>query len=142
MPARFLNREVAKFLTVGAVSAVVDFGVLYLAALAVGARAGFFVAYPSGVLTHFLLNKYWTFGCTRTDWAKQVVQYAVSVAAAFVVQAAVYALALRWSTGHLAPEHQALFGKACAIPPSTIVCYFLLKLGAFRGPRTGAGTPV
>ena len=62
----------------------------------------------------------------------QIVQYAGTVVAAFLVQSAVYAVVVRWSGGNV------LLAKACAIPPSTVVCYLLLKLGVFTG-RSGTG---
>jgi len=124
---RVFNREIAKFLTVGAIAAAVDFSALFAASRMMGPTAAFLVAYPAGVITHFLLNKYWTFGCARRDFAKQIVQYAGTVVAAFLVQSAVYAVVVRWSGGNV------LLAKACAIPPSTVVCYLLLKLGVFTG---------
>ena len=145
MLAPLCNREMAKFLTVGIVSAVVDFSVLYGVSHFAGPTASFLVAYPTGVATHFVLNKYWTFNCTRTDLGRQALQYAGTVLAAFLVQWAVYTAAGHLLAGNgllaqaaaglgLKPDRaEVLVAKACAIPPSTVVCYVLLKLGVFTG---------
>lgn len=49
-------------------------------------RLAFFCAYPPAVGLHFALNKWWTFGCARTDTARQVSEYLAMVAVTFVVQ--------------------------------------------------------
>ena len=57
-----------------------------------GKDASFILAYPPAVFLHFWLNKKWTFGCTRTDAARQVSEYLVMVLVTFVIQAAVFKL--------------------------------------------------
>jgi putative flippase GtrA len=127
MHRHVFNREVGKYLAVGAIAAVVDFSALFVASRVLGPGPAFLVAYPAGVVTHFLLNKRWTFGCARRDLGWQLAQYAGTVIVAFLVQSAVFASAVRWSGGNV------LLAKACAIPPSAVVCYALLKFGVFTG---------
>jgi putative flippase GtrA len=119
------NRELAKFLAVGAISAAADFTVLYVVSRFAGPATAFLAAYPVGAAVHFSLNKFWTFGCLRRDYARQIFQYGATVFATFLVQSVVYAVVVRLSEGNV------LLAKACAIPPSTLVCYVLLKFGVF-----------
>jgi len=51
-----------------------------------GATAAFLLAYPPALALHYSLNKWWTFGCERTDTVRQVSEYLVMVAVTFVVQ--------------------------------------------------------
>lgn len=46
----------------------------------------FLIAYVPAVTLHFTLNKWWTFGCERTDTIRQISQYLFAVAVTFVVQ--------------------------------------------------------
>lgn len=59
----------------------------------VGPTAAFLLAYPPALVLHYSLNKWWTFGCARTDTARQVSEYLVMVAITFVVQYAFFWLA-------------------------------------------------
>lgn len=52
----------------------------------VSAEAAFLLAYPPALILHYLLNKWWTFGCRRTDTVRQVSEYLLMVAVTFVVQ--------------------------------------------------------
>ena len=58
-----------------------------------GPQAAFLISYVPAVALHFSLNKWWTFGCRRTDAARQVAEYLVMVAVTFVVQWGVFTAA-------------------------------------------------
>lgn len=63
-----------------------------------GKDVSFVLAYPPAVTLHFLLNKKWTFGCTRTDATRQVSEYLVMVLVTFVIQAIVFKLLTAFTT--------------------------------------------
>src|ERR1019366_1657496 len=56
-------------------------------------QAAFLISYVPAVALHFSLNKWWTFGCQRTDAARQVAEYLGMVGVTFVVQWGVFTLA-------------------------------------------------
>jgi putative flippase GtrA len=55
-----------------------------------GKDLSFVLAYPPAVTLHFWLNKTWTFGCVRTDAARQLSEYAVMVLVTFAIQYSVF----------------------------------------------------
>ncbi len=87
-----LLRRILRYGVVG----VVVMGVFTTLNWALGHRfskdASFILAYPPAVGLHFWLNKVWTFGCKRTDSARQVSEYLLMVVITFAVQAVVFKL--------------------------------------------------
>ncbi|HKB90997.1 MAG TPA: GtrA family protein [Opitutaceae bacterium] len=81
-----LIKRLTRFAVVGL--SVMGFftGLNWLFARWVGERGAFFLAYPPAVALHFFLNKWWTFGCARSDTFKQVSEYLSMVAITFVIQ--------------------------------------------------------
>lgn len=55
-----------------------------------GAQAAFLISYVPALALHFTLNKFWTFGCRRTDAGRQLAEYLGMVAVTFVVQWCVF----------------------------------------------------
>ena len=62
-----------------------------------GKQAAFLVAYPPTLALHFSLNKWWTFGCQRTDAVRQVSEYLAMAAVTFVIQWAVFTAMVNWT---------------------------------------------
>lgn len=80
LPISIQNKEVtrfARFLTVGAVGTIMDFGTLTLLKL-----AGFptltanSISFTVGLLNNFTWNRLWTFGDSiNTDWRRQLAKF-------------------------------------------------------------------
>ncbi|HMD60249.1 MAG TPA: GtrA family protein [Opitutaceae bacterium] len=83
-------RRVLRFGAVGVIVMLVFTGLNWLFGHWLGKDPSFLLAYPPSVALHFLLNKTWTFGSTRTDSTRQVSEYVVMVLVTFAVQAAVF----------------------------------------------------
>jgi len=88
-----LVRRLARFAVVGVAVMVFFMALNWLFGRWVGATPAFLLAYPPALALHYSLNKWWTFGCERTDTAKQVSEYLAMVAITFVVQYAFFWLA-------------------------------------------------
>lgn len=88
-----LVRRLARFAVVGAIVMLFFTGLNWLFGRWMGATAAFLLAYPPAVTLHFLLSKWWTFGCERADVSRQVSEYLAMVALTFVVQYAFFWLA-------------------------------------------------
>ncbi len=84
-----------------------------------GKDVSFVLAYPPAVTLHFLLNKKWTFGCTRTDATRQVSEYLVMVLVTFVIQAIVFKLLTTFTA---LPGWEA----ACASNAAQMIITFLV----------------
>jgi putative flippase GtrA len=87
-----LVRRIVRFGVVGGLVMLVFMGLNALLAPRLGKDAAFLVAYVPAVALHFCLNKYWTFGSTRTDSGKQVGEYLLMVFVTFLIQAGVFKL--------------------------------------------------
>lgn len=81
-----LVRHVVRFAIVGGVVMLFFMGLNWLFGQWAGPTVAFLLAYPPALALHYSLNKWWTFGCERTDTAKQVSEYLGMVAITFVVQ--------------------------------------------------------
>lgn len=88
-----LVRHVIRFAIVGGVVMVFFMALNWLFGRWAGPTVAFLLAYPPALALHYSLNKWWTFGCERTDTAKQVSEYLAMVAITFVVQYAFFWLA-------------------------------------------------
>lgn len=82
--------QVFRFVVVGGTVMVFNVSLIWLLGHWLGRQASFLLAYPPTLAMHFSLNKWWTFGCRRTDTARQVTEYLIMVAVTFVIQWAVY----------------------------------------------------
>jgi len=115
-----------RFLAVGVCTSAVDFTVLGTLNIWVSPTAAFSAAYAAAMVTHFLLNKHWTFRCGREDLAKQIAEYLVVVGITYLVQLAGF-------RGGLILCHQNVYlAKVLAVPPATVVGYCLLKARVFK----------
>jgi len=81
-----------RYVVVGVLVMVVFSGLNWLLGHRFGKDISFLLAYPPSLALHFWLSKTWTFGCERTDHARQVSEYVVMVIVTFVIQAAVFKL--------------------------------------------------
>lgn len=127
MPKRESYLRLGRFLMVGGMAAAVDITALGLLRFVLTPTAAFSAAFAAGVVTHFLLNKYWTFRCSRTDLMRQVAEYLVVVAMNYVIQLLVFrAVLLAW------PGAGVLVAKAAAMPPGTVLGFFLFKKHVFK----------
>ena len=128
--------RLGRFLVVGGTAAGVDFAVLSLLHFELVPTAAFSIAYASGVITHFLLNKYWTFRCVRTDLLRQVGEYLLVVLVNYILQLIVFRSVLSvW------PAISIYIAKAAAIPAGTVPGFFLFKKHVFRRHPDPIGAP-
>lgn len=81
-----LFRRVFRFAVVGATVMFFFMGLNWLFGRWVGASMAFLLAYPPALILHYVLNKWWTFGCERTDTIRQVSEYLGMVLVTFIVQ--------------------------------------------------------
>ncbi len=112
---------------VGGMAATVDITALGLLHFALGPTTAFSAAFAAGVVTHFLLNKYWTFRCARTDFLRQIAEYLLVVAINYAMQLIVFRGVLS-----ARPGVSVLLAKAAALPPGTILGFFLFKKHVFK----------
>ncbi len=92
------------------------------------------IAYASGALSSFFLNKYWTFRRTQKTTSKEVVRFTISL-----VLEVIYSSALIWLAGKaLQPliANPTLWGNASkliAIAIGTVISYSFMRFWTFAG---------
>jgi putative flippase GtrA len=92
-----LAAKIARFAAVGCVVMAVFMGLNWLLGMKLGRLAAFLIAYPPALALHFCLNKWWTFGCQRTDNRRQVGEYLLMAAGTFFLQLAVFRALSAWT---------------------------------------------
>lgn len=89
--------KILRFAVVGCVVMAVFMALNWLLGRWCGKQAAFLIAYPPALALHFCLNKWWTFGCRRSDSHRQVGEYLLMVAGTFVLQWGVFAALSAWT---------------------------------------------
>jgi putative flippase GtrA len=110
---------------VGATVAAIDFSLLWVLSRWLPPLMAVSIAYLTAVSCHFLLNKMWVFRCSRTDYAKQVAQYALGVAACWLTTLGIVRISLSTITENI------LLAKLIAVPPATLVGFLMLRFFVF-----------
>ncbi len=128
-----LIRRLLRFAVVGVIVMGFFMGLNWLFGRFMGATAAFLVAYPPALALHYALNKRWTFGCGRTDKARQVSEYLGMVAITFVVQYGFF-----W----LAHDRLGLAGwlsAGIANAAQMALSFVIMQRRVFAGAKAGAG---
>jgi putative flippase GtrA len=118
--------RLVRYAVVGGLVMVVFSGLNWAFGLRLGKDLSFLLAYPPAVALHFWLNKTWTFGCARTDTARQFSEYAAMVLVTFAIQAAVFKLL----TGFTAIPGWA--AAAAANAAQMVVTFIAMQFRVFR----------
>jgi putative flippase GtrA len=115
-----------RFCTVGTTVALVDFSMVFVLSRFLPPLIAVTLAYFMGVTCHFLLNKFWVFRCQRSDYLRQLLQYAVVVGSSWLITIGVVQLCLTTFTSNI------LIAKLCAIPCATLTGFLLMQMFVFK----------
>jgi putative flippase GtrA len=119
-----------RFCFVGGVVGLIDFVLIWIFLLVMPRLAAVAVAYLLAVSLHFSLNRWWVFGVADVPATGQLGRYGLTVAACWACTVGVTAFALAILTANV------FVAKALAIPPATLLGFFLMRGYVFR--RTNA----
>lgn len=120
-------RRILRFAAVGLTVMIFFSALNWLFGRWMGRQAAFLLAYPPALALHFGLNKWWTFGCARTDMTRQVGEYLVMVAVTFVIQWAIFTALGAWTP---LPGWAA---AAAANATQMVVTYLFMQHKVFTG---------
>jgi putative flippase GtrA len=126
-----LVRRLVRFAVVGLVVMGFFMGLNWLFGRWTGPTVAFLLAYPPALVLHYALNKWWTFGCARTDTARQVTEYLGMVAVTFVVQYAFFWL------GHDQFGWPGWFAAGFANAAQMALSFLIMQRRVFAGARSG-----
>jgi putative flippase GtrA len=120
------RRRVVRFLVVGGGSAGVQFAVLALIKGRMNDLLAFSISWALSTTTHYLANRFWALPSGRHDAGKQFGEYLFTIGLSWAINTVAFqlcrtalGLGMMWST-------------FWAIPPSTVVVFFLLNYRVFR----------
>jgi putative flippase GtrA len=121
--------RVMRFAVVGGTVMVIFSALNWFFGRWMGRQAAFLVSYPPAIALHFCLNKWWTFGCQRTDATRQISEYLVMVAVTFLLQWAVFTALSAWTPlpGWLA--------AAVANAAQMVVTFVVMQRRVFAGTQ-------
>ena len=115
-----------RFIVVGGAVGVVDLGLVWLLGHVLPPIEAVSLAYFTAVICHFALNKFWVFRCNRSDYLKQIIQYALMVFFSWLTTVVVVQISLSAITKEL------IVAKALAVPPAAINTFLCMRVFVFR----------
>ena len=117
--------RIARFLVVGAGSALVQVAVLRALKSRMNETMAFSISWVVSTTTHYLANRFWALPSARQDTAQQLGEYLFAVALSYLINLGAFKL-LRLKFGM-----SATWATLWAIPPSTVVVFLLLNYRVF-----------
>ena len=117
--------RLARFLVVGAGSALVQLGVLRALKPKLGETWAFTASWVVSTLTHYLANRVWALPSARSDTTQQLGEYLFAVGVSYLINLGAFKL-LR-----VRFKFSTTWATLCAIPPSTIVVFLILNFRVF-----------
>jgi putative flippase GtrA len=118
--------RVARFLIVGGGSAGVQFAVLALIKGRMNDLLAFSISWALSTTTHYLFNRFWALPSVRHDSGRQFGEYLFTIGLSWVINTAAFQLC------HSTLGFGVMWSTFWAIPPSTVVVFFLLNYRVFR----------
>lgn len=117
--------RLARFLVVGAGTALVQLAVLKSLKPKLGETWAFSVSWVVSTTTHYIANRFWALPSTRGDTTQQAGEYLVAVGLSYLINLGVFKL-LRNKFGV-----STTWATLLAIPPSTVVVFLILNFRVF-----------
>ncbi|MES2696856.1 MAG: GtrA family protein [Verrucomicrobiota bacterium] len=117
--------RLARFLAVGAGTALVQLAVLKALKPKLGETWAFTCSWVVSTTTHYLANRFWALPSTRGDTTQQAGEYLVAVGLSYLINLGMFKL-LRNKFGL-----STTWSTLLAIPPSTIVVFLILNFRVF-----------
>jgi len=117
------------FAIVGTAGFVADVAVLYAAATVLGWYGGRVVSFLAAATLTWQLNRRWTFAdaaVARLEGTAAYLRYLLTMLAGAVVNYAVYAAALGWVDGRLAPALGVALGSFAGLAFNFAAAHFVL----------------
>ncbi len=126
-----LHHQLARFVAAGIVSAVVDFGVLWVLMRAgLGHTPAKAISFVCGTTTAYLINRRWTFGAAGS--AKTFLGVLVLYGSTFVVQVGLFAVLFPWLDQRWGYTYAQVVGFVVAQGVATTVNFVVQRTVIFR----------
>ncbi|MDM0034955.1 GtrA family protein [Variovorax sp. J22P271] len=129
-----LGREFLSFAVVGTIGFVVDLGVLYVVAPALGWYGGRGLSFLAAATVTWALNRRFTFAGRHSgaSIAGEYLRYLLTMMAGALVNYGAYVLTLHWLGGPLAPALGVALGSCAGLAVNFVTARFLVFKGATK----------
>lgn len=126
-----LRVQLVRFVAAGVISAVVDFGILWLLMhFGLGHTPAKAISFVAGTTTAYLINRHWTFGAAGS--AKTFVGVLVLYGSTFVVQVGLFSLLYPWLESRWGYTPAQVVGFVIAQGVATTVNFIVQRTVIFR----------
>lgn len=126
LPPRATQIRLARFIVVGAGSALAQVAMIALLKSHLRETLAFSISWFLSAALHYLANRFWALPSGRSDTVKQLGEYLFALAVSYSINLGAFyffrkivGMSVEWST-------------LWAIPPSTLVVFLLLNYRVFR----------
>ena len=126
-----LRSQLVRFVIAGVISAIVDFGILWLLMhFGLGHTPAKALSFVAGTTTAYLINRRWTFGAAGS--AKTFVGVLVLYGSTFVVQVGLFSLLYPWLESRWGVTVAQVVGFVIAQGVATTVNFIVQRTVIFR----------
>jgi len=126
-----LRSQLVRFVIAGVISAIVDFGILWLLMhFGLGHTPAKALSFVAGTTTAYLVNRRWTFGAAGS--AKTFVGVLVLYGSTFVVQVGLFSLLYPWLDSHWGYTPAQVVAFVIAQGVATTVNFIVQRTVIFR----------
>jgi putative flippase GtrA len=128
-----LAREFLSFAVVGTIGFVVDLGVLYVVAPALGWYGGRVLSFLAAASVTWALNRRFTFAARHSGAiGREYLRYLLTMLGGALVNYGAYVLTLHWVGGPLAPALGVALGSGAGLAVNFLTARFLVFRGATK----------
>jgi putative flippase GtrA len=126
-----IARQFLSFAVVGAIGFVVDLGVLYLVAPALGWYGGRVLSFLAAATVTWALNRRFTFAgrYSGASIRREYLRYLLTMLGGALVNYGAYVLTLHWLGGPLAPALGVALGSCAGLAVNFLTARFLVFKG-------------
>lgn len=128
------NHQAVRFGVIGGAAFLIDAGGAWVYLHFLPKLAALALAYLGSCVFHYLCSKRWTFGDRTRVTARQIWAYALTNLTTLAMNTVLSAWLLE-RTGH-----QLLLSKAIALPPTSVLGFFLLRGFVFARPPAASAS--
>lgn len=126
MPSRETQVRFFRFLSVGGLSAVVQFITLRIFKTWLGPDLAFTCSFVCSTSTHYLMNRFWALPSDRSDAWKQATEYLGTAGISYLINLSLFKVC------HDLLGISVMWSAVVALPPSTLVVFLILNYRVFR----------
>ena len=120
-----------RYCAVGGSVAVIDLAIVWITSHMLPALMAVSLGYTTGVICHFLLNKFWVFRCASKHYRRQAALYLLQVALCWLMTMLIVSLVLSSTAASV------VVARLISIPPMTLFTFCFLRFVVFAKARLG-----